>query len=321
MLLLRRAVSAAALYSRVASAAAPFRRAVSALAVAPPPPPTNFAALLAEARAAAAEARAAAAERELATVWKLVEAKEAASKDALAAADKLVAQTITAADALVASKDALVASKDALVAQTVASKDELVASKDALVAQTVASKDALMIAASTAHAVELATAKHATDVAKSRLSVRAILETSIAEAFASWAMPHDDAKTPSERLMKMLDAHKGCEGLKAYLRVAATDNGVPPEDTLKEGRKLYASFCSRAHADAPEGSEGISSVVFDGVGRTSLVAYAALVSYTGRHLRLYATDDNSAVLPLAMRELRHCTATEAQIRASPKVTG
>lgn len=288
MLLLRRAASAAAPFCRAASAAAPFRRAVSALAVEQPPPPTNVAALLAEARAAAAE-------RELAAVWKIVEAKEAASKDALAAADKLVA-----------SKDT-----------TIASKDEIVASMDAMIA----SKDMLIIAASTAHAVELAAAKHATDVATSRLSVRAILETSIAEAFASWDPPHDDAKTPSECLLKMLDAHKGCGGLKAYLRVAASDNGVPPDDALKEGRKLYSSFCSRAHADAPEGSEGISSVVFNNAGRTALVAYAALVSYTGRRLRLYANDGTRAALPLTMRVLHSCTATEAQIRASPTLIG
>ena len=234
-------------------------------------------------------------------------------------------------DALVASKDALAASsardKDALVA-LVASKDALVASKDALAASSardkdalIASKDALIVAAAKAHAVELAVSMHATDVAKSRLSVRAILETSITEAFAAWRPPHDDAKTVSDRLLKLLDPKTGCAGYKAYLRVAAVDNNVPPDHALTEARKLYSSFCSRAHSDAPEGSAGISSVVFESAGRTALVAYAAAVHYTGRRIRLYAADDVGAALPLKMRTLRDCEATEAAVRASPLLEG
>ena len=96
---------------------------------------------------------------------------------------------------------------------------------------------------------------------------------------------------------------------------------MPPDDALKEARKLYTSFCSRAHADAPEGSAGISSVVFEGAGRTALVAYAAVVHYTGRSISLYAIDDSSAALPLKMRTLRDCAATEAAIRASPMLVG
>ena len=215
------------------------------------------------------------AEREFAAYKQYAEAS-ARDKDALVASK----------DALAASsardKDALIASKDALVASMSASKDALVASKDALAASSardkdalIASKDALFVAAAKAHAVELAVSMHATDVAKSRLSVRAILETSITEAFAAWRPPHDDAKTVSDRLLKLLDPKTGCAGYKAYLRVAAVDNNVPPDHALTEARKLYSSFCSRAHSDAPEGSAGISSVVFESAGRTALVAYAA----------------------------------------------
>lgn len=92
----------------------------------------------------------------------------------------------------------------------------------------------------------------------------------------------------------MFDMHKGCDYLKAYVRIAATDNNVPPDDALKEARKLYASSCSRAHADAPEGSAGVSPVVFESARRTALVAYAAIVHYTGRSISLYAIDDTSA---------------------------
>jgi hypothetical protein len=220
-------------------------------------------------------------------------------------------------EATVRDKDALLASKDALLA----SKDALVASSARELAERLVEKDALFVVAAKAHTIELAASMHATDVAKSRLSVRAILETSIADAFTAWRLPHDDAKTASDRLLKLLDAKTGCAGYKAYLRVAAVDNGVPPDDAIKEARKLYVSFCSRAHADAPEGSAGISSVVFESAGRTALVAYAAAVHYTGRRLRLYAADDVGATLPLKMRTLHDCDATEAAVRTSPLLEG
>jgi hypothetical protein len=233
-----------------------------------------------------AETRLAAAERELAFM------KQVAASSARDLAGRL------------ADKDALVATKDTLVA-----------AKDAIVVEKNARFDAVM----KAHTVELAAAKFAADVAKSRLSVRAILETSIAEAFAAWPPPHDDAKTASDRLLLMLDAQKGCAGLKAYVRVAATDNGVIPDDALKEARKLYTSFCSRAHADAPEGSAGISSAIFESAGRTALIAYVAIVHYSGRRLSLYTVDNASAVVPLKMRTLRDSAATEANVRASKEL--
>jgi len=261
------------------------RRAASALAGRPLAP--RFALLL-----QAAEARALSAEHELAAYKKYAELAASIARD----------------------KDALLASKDALRAS-------IARDKDALVAALLASKDELFVAAAKAHAIALANSMHETDVAKSRLNVRAILEVSIAEAFASWRSSHDDAKTTSDRLLKLLDAKTGCAGYKAYVRVAAVDNGVPPDDAIKEARKLYSSFCSRAHADAPEGSAGISSVVFESAGRTALVAYAAAVHYTGRRLRLYAADDVGATLPLKMRTLHDCDATEAAVRTSPLLEG
>ena len=79
------------------------------------------------------------------------------------------------------------------------------------------------------------------------------------------------------------------------------------------------TLCSRAHADAPEGSAGISSAVCAGPGRTALVAYAALVHFSGCRLSLNVADDSSSALPLTMRTLRSCAATEAQVRASSEL--
>ena len=214
---------------------------------------------------------------------------------------------------------ALVAASTRELAERLADKDVLVAASTRELAERLTEKNERFDDALKTHAAELAAAKHVADVATSRLSVRAILETSITEAFTWWPEPHDDARTPSDRLLKMLDPQKGYESLKAYVRVAATDNGVPPDDALKEARKLYTSLCSRAHADAPEGSEGISSVVFDSVGRTALVAYAAIVHYTGRRISLYADYNGSprAALPLKMRTRHDDKATEDSIRLSP----
>jgi hypothetical protein len=297
MLLLRRAA---------ASSTAPFfrvRGAASAQSAAKPTRTPKVASLLAEARTAAAE-------RELAAVKQLVSSKEA-----------LVESLKRELSERLVEKDAVVESFKRELSERLVEKDAVVELFKRELSERLVEKDALFGAAAKAHTIELATSKHTADVAKSRLSVRAILETSIVEAFADWLPPHDDAKTTSERLQTLLDSQKGCPGLKAYVRVAAIDNGVPPDDALKEARKLYASFCSRAHSDAPEGTAGISSVVFDNAGRTALVAYAAIVHYTGRSISMYAVDDWSATLPLKMRTLRDCKATEAMIRASPLLVG
>jgi len=287
----------------VSAAAAAPRRAASTLS--PARAPRGLAALL-----AAADSRAAAAEHRLADKEALLAAVECR----LADKDALVTFTVAAAASAVAAAECRLADKDALVASTVAAAECRLADKQALADAT-----------SKLHAVELAAAKHAADVANSRLNVRSILETSVYETWSTCGprKPSPAASGCAGRLMALLEPGNGCAGLVAYVRVAAVDNGVPPEHALAEARKLYATFCSRMHADAPEGSEGLSSAVFEGPGRTALVAYAALVHFSGRRLRLYMADgalgNARAELPLTMRTLRNCNATEAEICASPEL--
>ena len=263
------------------------------------------------------------------SVWHAVSAAAAAPRRAAstlspARAPRGLAALIAAADARAAAAEHRLADKEALLAAAgcrLADKDALVAAAECRLAD----KQALADATSKLHAVELAAAKHAADVANSRLNVRSILETSVYETWSTCGprKPSPAASGCAGRLMALLEPGNGCAGLIAYVRVAAADNGVPPEHALAEARKLYATFCSRMHADAPEGSEGLSSAVFEGPGRTALVAYAALVHFSGRRLRLYMADgalgNARAELPLTMRTLRSCSATEAEICASPEL--
>ena len=267
------------------------------------------------------------------SVWHAVSAAAAAPRRAAstlspARAPRDLVALLAAADARAAAAEHRLADKEALLAAV----ESRLADKDALVAFTVAAaecrladKQALADATSKLHAVELAAAKHVADVANSRLNVRSILETSVYETWSTCGprKPSPAASSCAGRLMALLEPGNGCSGLIAYVRVAAADNGVPPEHALAEARKLYATLCSRMHADAPEGSEGLSSAVFEGPGRTALVANAALVHFSGRRLRLYAADgalgNARAELPLTMRTPCNCSATEAEILASPEL--
>ena len=144
-----------------------------------------------------------------------------------------------------------------------------------------------------------------------------ILEASVYDTWSACGprKPLPAAGGCAARLTALLEPANGCAGLIAYVRVAAADNGVPPEHVLVEARKLCATFFSRMHADAPDGSASLLSAVFERPSRAALVAYAALVLFSGRRLRLYTADGAfrkaraEGEPPLTMRTLRSCRAT------------
>jgi hypothetical protein len=203
---------------------------------------------------------------------------------------------------------ALLAEKDARLSE----KDARLADKDRELIARLSDKELLLAEKALRHSVELAAALHATAVAEGRLSVRSILQDSVASAWAVNRPAGAVATGVNARIAALLES---CSGFTAYLRVAATDNRVDPTGVLAEARKLYATLCSRAHGDAPGGSASLTSAIFESSGNTALVAFAAIVHFSGRRLALY--DKDRIGLKLVMRTERGGSATEAAIRASP----
>ena len=209
--------------------------------------------------------------------------------------------------ALLAEKDARLAAAERELSARLAEKERLIEKESQLVAE----KDKRLADVALRHAIVLAAALHAAAVAEGRLSVRSILQDAVASAWETCRPAGADVPGVGVRIAALIDR---CPGFGAYLRVAALDNGVDSVGVLTEARKLYATLCSRPHGDAPGGSAALPSAVFDGLGRTALVAYAGVVHFSGRRLSLY--DEVRAALPLVMRTERGCRATEAAIRAS-----
>jgi hypothetical protein len=142
--------------------------------------------------------------------------------------------------------------------------------------------------------------------------VRSVLEASIADAWRD-VYPDRRAKVgPTQRLNELLGAKEGeegaCPGLTAYMSVAASDNGVGREPVLRAARELYLSLSALAHGTALYSAEGVPADIFSGWGQETLVAYAAIVSFSGRRISFNSALKETLV-PLKLRSLREMKAT------------
>jgi hypothetical protein len=88
-----------------------------------------------------------------------------------------------------------------------------------------------------------------------------------------------------------------CPGLMAYLKQAAKNNEVLEVDLLRQTGKLYDVLCEYQHSETdgdtnsePEEDDGdTTSVLVEKYksGRTNLLAFAVLASFSGRELLIY----------------------------------
>ena len=234
-------------------------------------------------------------------------------------------------DARLAEKDARLAEKDARLAAALAAaernlRERLVsaerelrgalAGKDALLAI----KDELLAEVRASSSRDVAIAKHAADVAKGVLNVRGLFEACLADIAAAACRGAASSSSPSSSplpsapsaLLRLLlgrsssSAASGappsiCPGFVAYLRRAAADNGVPERDMLTQAGRLYDVLSERLHSDAASGAgtTRLPAEVFERSGRTTMVALAAVVRFSGRDIALY--DATGDAQPLRLR--------------------
>jgi hypothetical protein len=155
--------------------------------------------------------------------------------------------------------------------------------------------------------------QYALDTAESRFEARALLEAILCNLWKRVPSKRPPSGT-SDQLAGLLK-EGACPGLLAYLRQAADDNGVREVDLLRQTGKLYDVLCERLHAEAIGGTTCVPTELFEHSGRTTLLAFAALASFSGRDLSLYKL--GGEVIPLKLRALRgDCSATQAQVCAS-----
>ena len=125
----------------------------------------------------------------------------------------------------------------------------------------------------------------------------------------------------SQQLQRLL-AKGGCEGLKSYLRVAASDNSLKEDDLLKQAPELYGALSGSLQAQGTGGTTSAPAALFDPHGRTKMVAMAAIARFTGRNLKLYAAAKDLQLPPIKLRvlsSLQRSSLTVDDVRAASVV--
>ena len=95
----------------------------------------------------------------------------------------------------------------------------------------------------------------------------------------------------------------------------AADHGLGEDPVLRAARELYASLSSLAHGTAVDGAAALPAELFAAWGKESLVAYAAVVSFSGRRVAFYG-EVKEVLVPLKLRSLRETKATAEAVLAS-----
>jgi len=228
------------------------------------------------------------------------------NKDALRVADERLKETIRVADERL--KDAAERLKE-----TSRVADERL-------------KDAAerLVESKASSAVLVANALYDLDVARGRLGARPLFEQSLLEVrrgTAQGVRSGGSKGVMSQVIDELLPAKAGvassCQGLIAYLTVAATDNELNPEQVLRSAKELYSVMSKPVHSIPIGMPEPLPEEVFSAWGAESRLAFSAIVTFSGRRISFYAR--RGALSPYKLRNISGCSVTVEAIRAAPLV--
>jgi len=193
-------------------------------------------------------------------------------------------------DTRLAEKDARLAAAAAHLASVERDKDARIASMDAHLASVERARDAVLLLERTSAARDVSLAKHAADVARGVLDARGLFESALAEIVRRCESRGRGPAPPTvSAQLEWLFGGK-CPEFVAYVKAAAADNETSEKHVLKQARKLFGVLSERPHSGAI-GSAGapvrMPADLFERSGAPTLIAFAALVAFAGRDLRLY----------------------------------
>ena len=177
---------------------------------------------------------------------------------------------------------------------------------------------------------KLATALYERDVARGKVTARALIEEAMAEAWRSWErldtkgqeQVSATVKKPPSTATDQMKALLGFPGVAAYLRVAEEDNGLARGVLAKSAASLYPALCVPLHARAAGAqveAGGLPTEVFSAIGENGRIAFAALVAFGGRNVGMYQSTGKTVPVVLRVPPLLGLLATLEQIRGSAKL--
>ena len=180
---------------------------------------------------------------------------------------------------------------------------------------------------------KLATAIFERDVARGKVTARALLEEAVAEAWRAWESLDAEMreqlgpgpngatlKKPPSTVTDQLKALLGFPGVAAYLQVAEEDNGLARGVLAKSAAVMYPALCTPLHARAAGAQAGtLPAEVFSAIGENGRIAFAALVAFGGRNVGMYQPCGATVPVVLRVPPVLGLSATLQQIRGSAKL--
>ena len=182
-------------------------------------------------------------------------------------------------------------------------------------------------------ALKLATALFNGDVARGKVSARALIEEAVAETWRAWERLDVEereqvnpspkgatVKKPPSTVTDKLKALLCFPGVAAYLQVAEEDNGLARGVLAKSAATMYPALCTPLHARAAGEQVGqLPAEVFSAIGENGRIAFAALMAFGGRNVGMYKPCGTTVPVVLRVPPVLGLSATLQHIRGSTKL--
>jgi hypothetical protein len=171
------------------------------------------------------------------------------------------------------------------------------------------------------------------DVARGKVTARALIEEATADVWRAWGRldakgreqvspsPKGGSVTkPPSTVTEQIKALLGFPGVAAYLQVAEEDNGLARGVLAKSAVIIYPGLCAPLHARAAGAkAEQLPLEVFSAIGENGRIAFAALLAFGGRNVGMYQPQVPTVPVVLRVPPMQGLSATPQQIRGSAKL--
>ena len=183
-------------------------------------------------------------------------------------------------------------------------------------------------------AQKLATALFDRDVARGKVTARALIEEAVAEFWRGWERLDEverelvspsakgaAVKKPPSSGTDKLKAMLSFPAVAAYLQVVEEDNGLARGVLAKSAAIVYPALCTPALHARPAGAqvESLPAEVFSAIGENGRIAFAALVAFGGRNVDRYQPYGATVPVVLRVPPTLGLSATLAHIRGSARL--
>ena len=159
--------------------------------------------------------------------------------------------------------------------------------------------------------------QHKLDLSTGAVRARSLYNVCIRDIAKRVAMDKQlqSRKPTATGVQTMLLTGPFCPALRAYICAVAVANNFDPAEVLRQANSMYGALSDPLHSEQDMQLQ-LPTALFDrDKGEEALIAFAAVVRFSGRNPSLYAQSGRTVVLVLPTPP-RSCTATAKEARAA-----